>query len=215
MITRRQLFRAALVLVIVVLAGNMARRFPRSSQASRPEPIRIAVLIPAERVLDSFAISPDDDTLVYAAEGADGHLHLFVRSASAGADRALVDAGAHDPFFSPDGKAVAYFSRDAIWRVSVSGGEPQLVCAAPGSSAGGTWTADARIVFAPLGGRGLAAVPVAGGSPAALTTLSASDGELGHGWPHALPGGAILFTVSQRGRDPHLEVLSPAGKRGT
>ena len=34
-----------------------------------------------------------------------------------------------------------------------------------------------------------------------------------HGWPHALPGGGIVFTVSQRGRDPHLEVLSADRQR--
>jgi Tol biopolymer transport system component len=121
--------------------------------------------------------------------------------------------GARDPFFSPDGSSIAYFSRDAIWRVPVTGGVAQLVCAAPGNSAGGTWTDDGQIVFAPLGGQGLHTVSSGGGSPVLLTTLSARDGELAHGWPHALPGGAILFTVSQRGRDPHLETLSVT-KRG-
>ena len=46
-----------------------------------------------------------------------------------------------------------------------------------------------------------------------LTELNAADDELEHGWPHALPDGSIVFTVSQRGRDPHLEVLSPKGQR--
>ena len=31
--------------------------------------------------------------------------------------------------------------------------------------------------------------------------------------PIALPDGSIVFTVSQRGRDPHFEVLSPERQR--
>ena len=45
------------------------------------------------------------------------------------------------------------------------------------------------------------------------TELNAVEGELEHGWPHALPDGSIVFTVSQRGRDPHVEVLSVKGQR--
>ena len=92
----------------------------------------------------------------------------------------------------------------------VAGGEgPTRVVDAPTESAGGAWTGDGRIVFAPLGNSGLMAVPPTGGSATAMTELNAADGELEHGWPHALPDGSIVFTVSQRGRDPHLEVLSP------
>ena len=57
------------------------------------------------------------------------------------------------------------------------------------------------------------AVPAAGGGATALTELNAADGELEHGWPHALSDGSIVFTVSQRGRDPHVEVLSPEKQR--
>ena len=177
----------------------------------------MTVSMPAGRVLDSFAVAPDGQMLAYAAEAADGRLHLFLKGIDGadGDEQDVVGAGgAHDPFFSPDGKSVGFFSRDALWRISVSGGEAQRVCAAPGDGAGGTWTDSARIVFAPLGGQGLSVVSSGGGTPASLTTLSARDGELAHGWPHALPGGAILFTVSQRGRDPHLETLSAAGQRG-
>ena len=49
--------------------------------------------------------------------------------------------------------------------------------------------------------------------PNAVTELNAAEDELEHGWPHALPDGSIVFTVSQRGRDPHLEVLSLKGER--
>ena len=56
-------------------------------------------------------------------------------------------------------------------------------------------------------------VSLAGGAVTPLTSLNAEDGELDHGWPHAMSDGSIVFTVSERGRDPHVEVLSTAKKR--
>ncbi len=56
-------------------------------------------------------------------------------------------------------------------------------------------------------------VAAGGGTPSPLTMLDARGAELEHGWPDALPGGGIVFTVSQRGRDPHLEIVSRAGAR--
>ena len=215
MITRRLTIRAVLVVLILALAANVVRRqLSRPAATPAAAPVRSVIAIPSGRGLDSFAVSPDGGTVAYSAEARDGRLHLFVRAAGGSEDREVSEAiGAHDPFFSPDGKAVAYFSGDAIWRVPATGGVAQLVCAAPGNSAGGTWTDQGQIVFAPLGGQGLHTVASGGGSPVPVTTLRTSDGELAHGWPHALPGGAILFTVSQRGRDPHLETLSPDPKQ--
>jgi Tol biopolymer transport system component len=125
-------------------------------------------------------------------------------------DRELpATTGASAPFFSPDGSAIAYFARGGIWQTRVTGEHPpSRIADAPTDSAGGTWTNDGRIVFAPLGQAGLMQVPLAGGSVTPLTSLNAADGEIDHGWPHALPDGSIVFTVSERGRDAHVEVLS-------
>ena len=90
---------------------------------------------------------------------------------------------------------------------------PERIADAPSGSAGGTWTEDGRIVFAPLENQGLVEVPASGGAVRPLTSLNAQDQEIEHGWPHALPGGALVFTVSQQGRDPHIEVLSAEHSR--
>ncbi len=143
------------------------------------------------------------------------HLYVIATDGTAGHEIPEI-SGAHNPFFSPDGKWVGYFSRDAIWRASTSetnAPAPQRLADAPSDSAGATWTAEGQIVFAPLGNRGLATVSDRGGAPRELTSLNRRDGELEHGWPHVLPNGAIVFTVTQRGHDPHLEVLTSAGQR--
>ena len=182
-----------------------------------PPAVRFTLPVPEDRILTSFAVSSDGEWLAYSAESAaDGRRRLFIRSLAAGvaSDRDLPNTiGASTPFFSPDGSSLAYFSRGAIWRTSVSGGDaPTRVVDAPTESAGGAWTDDGRIVFAPLHA-GLMAVSAAGGAATAATALNMVDGELEHGWPHALPDGSIVFTVSERGRDPHLEVLSAKGQR--
>jgi serine/threonine-protein kinase len=182
-----------------------------------PPAVRFTVPIPKDRLLSSFAIASTGEQFVYSAENAvDGRRRLFVRSlGSEGArDEELPNTiGASAPFFSPDGSSVAYFSRGAIWRTTVLGGNaPTRVVDAPTESAGATWTLDGRIVFAPLHS-GLMAVPASGGAATAVTELNPAEAEIEHGWPHALHDGSIVFTVSQRGRDPHLEVLSAKGQR--
>ena len=182
-----------------------------------PPAVRFTVPIPEDRILSSFAVSSTGERLAYSAESAaDGRRRLYIRSLGPEGtpDEELPNTiGASAPFFSPDGSSVAYFSRGAIWRASISGGDgPTRVVDAPTEPAGATWAHDGRIVFATLP-MGLMAVSAAGGAATAVTELNSVEGELEHGWPHALPDGSIVFTVSQRGRDPHLEVLSPKGQR--
>ena len=201
--------RALALSCICILAGCTQPR-------PRPPAVRFSVPIPEARILSSFAVSADGTTVVYSAESvADGRRHLIVRSiaSDAASDKELPDTdGATSPFFSPDGSTVAYFAHGAIWQIAASGGIATRVADAPSASAGGTWTADGRIIFAPLD-TGLMTVAAHGGTAVPLTQVNAADDELEHGWPHALPDGSIVFTVSQRARDPHLEVLSPKGKR--
>jgi Tol biopolymer transport system component len=122
----------------------------------RPAAIRFDIAIPDNRTLGGFALSPDGARLVYSAErGDDRTRRLFVRSLSEATaqERELAGTvGAVNPFLSPDGAQVAYFSRGGLWSTRADGrGEPRRITDAPADSAGGTWTADGRIVFAPLG----------------------------------------------------------------
>lgn len=195
---------------LVISALAFACRVP---ETPLPEPVRVTIDIPAGRELESFAISPDGSRIAYAAEE-NGRDDLFVTSlAASGVDTSFSDsAGASRPFFSPDGQAIAFFANRRLYRVRADGSEPpQQICEAPSGSAGGAWTDDGRILFAPLDGQGLLEVPASGGRPRPLTRLDRRAGEIAHGWPHALPGGGIVFTVSRRERDPQLAVLPPNG----
>jgi eukaryotic-like serine/threonine-protein kinase len=191
----------------LLLLGGCAEPLPPATRAT--------ILLPSDRALSSFAISTDGRWVAYSAESA-GSRRLFIQSADGSTSgREVTGAdGASLPFFSPDTTQIGYFANGWIWRIPVDGGgSPQQVTRAESDSAGATWTADGRIVFAPLGRSGLVEVAAAGGSTSALTSLDPSVHELEHGWPHALPDGSVIFTVSRRSRDPHVELLTSGGRR--
>ncbi|HEX6162006.1 MAG TPA: hypothetical protein VFZ31_01485, partial [Vicinamibacterales bacterium] len=109
--------------------------------------------------------------------------------------------GAVTPFFSPDGRWLAFFTGPALKKVSFTGGAVATVAVLPVNAGaqeyrGATWADNGSIVFASSTGAGLFTVPAEGGEPKPLTTLAPNGAEMSHRWPHFLPGGkAILFTV--------------------
>jgi serine/threonine-protein kinase len=129
--------------------------------------------------------------------------------------------GVDSPFFSPDGKWIAFFADGKLKKTSPGGGEPITICNACTANAnarGGSWAEDGTIFFAPAPRTALLRVPSAGGSSAPLTKLDTATGEVTQRWPQALLGGkAVMFTAnSQTGdfEDANIVVQSlPDGPR--
>ena len=132
-------------------------------------------------------LSPDGMRLVYLS-----HSKLFTRRLDqANAAELPGTDGARTPFFSPEGKWVAFFVGDNLKKVSLSGGPP-IVLGKCDLGNGGSWGEDGFIIagcnFA------LSRLPATGGPPKRLTDLA--PGEIVHRWPQVLPGGkAVLFTA--------------------
>ena len=137
----------------------------------------------------SVALSPDGTRLVYATVSS-----LRLRALS-GEDVPLPATGA-DPFFSPDGQWVAFFSSEGLRRLPLGGGTAEPITPAFGTerALGGAWGTDGTIVIS-LGGR-LLRVSEKGGTLQPLAEPDSSRGEVRYAWPEFLPDGrSVIFTV--------------------
>jgi serine/threonine-protein kinase len=128
--------------------------------------------------------------------------------------------GAFLPFFSPDGRWVAFNQGGVLQKMPADGGLPVAILRDAGDLSGGAvWGSDGRIVFTRgLGNGGLWSVSENGGEPVQLTQVSEKDNETQHMWPDVLPGGALLYTVlgpSGHAHDARLVVEDPATRTRT
>ncbi len=144
------------------------------------------VSLDAERGTNAV-LSPDGMRLVYLSRG-----RLFTRRLDQPKATELVGTeGAYQPFFSPDGQWVAFFTIGKLKKISVQGGVPISLCDAQGFPGGGSWGEDGNII-ASLGNGALWRIHSAGGAPTRVTEVAQGGGER---WPQILPGGkAVLFT---------------------
>jgi serine/threonine-protein kinase len=192
---------------------------------------RVSLALPADRAVvffywpnQSLAISPDGTEVAYvsANPGAppERSSQLRVRSLASLTIRDLPGTFlAHQPFFSPDGQSVAFFTRNGeLKKVALSGGNPVTLADKINSSrfTFGVWLASGTIVFGGAGTAGLKQVPADGGSPTTLTSVDIAQGELGH-YPasYAPEAGAVVFTTAfSQLRSSRLEaVILQSGER--
>ena len=137
------------------------------------------------------AVSPDGSQIVYVANN-----QLYLRNLDEMAARPIqgTDEGPDNPFFSPDGEWVGYFSSsDAqLKKIAPIGGASMTLCDARGPS-GASWGSDDIIVYSQT--EGIMRVSANGGTPELVIPAETAP-ELMHG-PQMLPGGEwVLFTLS-------------------
>ncbi|HVR72359.1 MAG TPA: winged helix-turn-helix domain-containing protein [Vicinamibacteria bacterium] len=199
---------AAVLAIGMVIGGVLVWRVGRSQPPVRPV---VRFEIPAATVLwpGAPALSPDGTRLAYVAGVPDGQ-QLYVRALDSLNAVALPRAaGARQPFFSPDGRAIGFFTGELLMKVELATGHVTKLCPVTWIERGGTWGTDNRIYFSPGPYSGISVVSADGGEPQTLTKVSPD--EVAHGWPALLPGGRhLLFSrwESEVLDDAKIEVLS-------
>ncbi len=136
------------------------------------------------------ALTPDGTRVVYAG-GQPGASRLFVRRMDQFAATPIPGTeGGHGPFVSPDGDWVAFFSRGALRKVRLDGGQPRVVCETP-TGVGGVWLSNREIVFVPDWTSPLMRVSADGGAP--VVAAAAAPG-VGYRWPDRVDERTVLAT---------------------
>jgi eukaryotic-like serine/threonine-protein kinase len=140
--------------------------------------------------VESMAMAPDGRTIaVVGKPESEQAKTLWLYEVGVRRGRSLPDTeGALFPFWSPDGKSLAFFAQGKLKKLDIAGGPVQAICDAP-SGRGGTWNKDGVIIFSPSGGlgTGLHRVSASGGTPTRITAPDISRGEDSHRWPIFLP----------------------------
>jgi Tol biopolymer transport system component len=139
-------------------------------------------------------LAPDGTQLALITTDSESKTRLFVRRLDAVEPTLVAETeGATRPFWSPDGRFLAFFADGKLKITDMLGGRPQVVADAPGAF-GGTWNGDGVILFATRA-KGIQRVAFTGGTPINVTSLDRERKENGHVFPSFLPDGLHFLYV--------------------
>src|SRR5262249_29672423 len=196
---RGWLIVAAITSTAIVALALSWTRASFSGRGQRPE-MRVEIMTPPTTDPVSFAISPDGQQLVFVATSESRKSQLWLRSLTVEGSHPLEGTeGARHPFWSPDSRAVGFFSDQKLKRIDLEGRAIQTIAAAV-AGRGGAWNRYNVIVFASSGGSALSRVAAGGGEPTAVTQHTGGTGS-GHRFPQFLPDQEhfLFYAASEHG----------------
>jgi serine/threonine protein kinase len=157
-----------------------------------PKPAEETMYFPAplSSPARDVAIAPNGHTIAVVAYSESVRKNvLWIYELGSHSVKSLADTeGTTYPFWSADGRSLAFFADGKLKKLDVAGGPVQTVCDAP-AGRGGTWNKDGVIVLAPDANGGLYRVSAMGGTPTQISAPDKTRGEDGHRWPVFLPDG--------------------------
>jgi hypothetical protein len=173
------------LLGVAVLTFAMWSRRPITG----PPEVRFDITTPevaGPLFLSSVALSPDGRQILFVANS-DGQPHVWLRAINSVAARPLAGTGgAVFPFWSPDGRSLAFYADGLLKRLDLDGGLVRTLAKAT-VGVGATWNRDGVVLFVRNPASPILRVSAEGGPAVAVTRLDA--GQVGHAFPHFLPDG--------------------------
>jgi Tol biopolymer transport system component/DNA-binding winged helix-turn-helix (wHTH) protein len=155
----------------------------------------------------AMAVSPDGTRVVFSSRDANGKVLLYWRRLDQPAVIPLPGTeSAFSPFFSPDGKQLAFFADGRLRKVELDTGQVTILANAV-NPAGGDWGEHDLILFNRAPTLDLWTVSANGGE--ATPIARDPNDTVSRYWPRILPGGkAILFTgiAGWQGDNAHVRV---------
>ena len=163
-----------------------------SQRSTEARAARLAFSVPHPLILEDaatggqFSMSPDGNLVGFVAALPGGTSQLWIRPLDSLAAEPLAGTeGATYPFWSPDGRFVAFFAQRKLKKIALTGGPVQILSDAV-LPRGGTWNREGVILFSANAGEHLYRVSSTGG-PVARVVLDQPNRE-SH-WPDFLPDG--------------------------
>lgn len=186
-----------ILLGVAVAALAVLSRRPIPS----PPEVRFNITTPevaAPYPLSSAALSADGRQILFVADSG-GEPHVWLRSVDSVTARPLQGTGgAVTPFWSPDGRSIAFYSNGFLKRLDLDGGLVRPLARAV-VGGGGSWSRDGVILFVRNPASEVMRVSDEGGASTAATRVDA--GQVGHGFPHFLPDGRHFLYYVTAGPD--------------
>jgi serine/threonine protein kinase len=192
----RWIWGVVALVVIGLLAGSLwlARR---GGSALSEGPARFTLSFGEHVAQNVLPIpSPDGQYFLFEQRIAQGGTSLWLKPLDSTEAKALPGTeGADAPFWSPDGRWIAFYSAGKLKKISPSGGSAQTIADLPALQEA-AWGSRGDIIYRPSNRMPLFRIRESGGMPAPLTQLDRSRSENSHRGVSFLPDGRrFLYTA--------------------
>jgi len=213
--SRRTLWLA--ISAVLMCAGLFAIIWPQShSKVQSNNTLQLSLGLPKGVNLhrnwhpfEHIALSPDGQTLAFAATDASGKSFLWIRTLnSPEAQRIEQTEGALLPFWSPDSQFIGFWAEAKLKKVQRSGGVPEVIYSVP-EIAQGAWGPDGTILFARAVNSPILRISPTDGTVTPVTSLL--PGQVSQMWVQFLPDGKhfiYLARTSLTSNDPGAQIYA-------
>jgi len=172
-----------IVLAAVTSAAWLLARHPNAK-----ERLQFAIPVPGE--VSHMALSRDGSMLVFVFPEEKSGLPVLgvTRIGSSTATVLPETEGASYPFWSPDGRYIAFFAKGKLVKIPSSGGTPQAL-ASVSTPRGGSWGSRDVIIYSPDAGSAIWRINPDGTGASPVTQALRRAEENTHRWPVFLSDG--------------------------